>query len=51
MSRQRPWIAEEFYRLGKQPLLEGFTACLRRLDEAGAIACPHPEVAAHSSSA
>ena len=46
-SRQRPWIAEEFYRLGKQPLLEGFTACLRRLDEAGAIACRHPEVAAH----
>jgi len=46
-SRQRPWIAEEFYRLGKQPLLEGFTDCLRRLDEAGAIACRHPEVAAH----
>lgn len=46
-SRQRPWIAEEFYRLGKQPLLEGFTVCLRRLDEAGAIACRHPEIAAH----
>lgn len=46
-SRQRPWIAEEFYRLGKQPLLEGFTACLRRLNEAGAIACKHPEIAAH----
>ena len=46
-SRQRPWIAEEFYRLGKQPLLEGFIACLNRLDEGGAIACKHPEVAAH----
>lgn len=46
-SRQRPWIAEEFYRLGKQPLLEGFTQCLRRLDEAGVIACQHPEIAAH----
>lgn len=46
-SRQRSWIAEEFYRLGKQPLLEGFTACLRRLDEAGAIACRNPEIAAH----
>ena len=46
-SRQRPWIAEEFYRLGKQPLLEGFTACLRGLNEAGAIACRHPEIAAH----
>ena len=46
-SRQRPWIAEEFYRLGKQPLLEGFTACLRRLDETGVIACKHPGIAAH----
>lgn len=46
-SRQRPWIAEEFYRLGKQPLLEGFVGCLRRLNEAGVIACRHPEVAAH----
>ncbi len=46
-SRQRPWIAEEFYRLGKQPLLEGFITCLHRLDEAGAIACRHPEIAAH----
>lgn len=46
-SRQRPWIAEEFYRLGKQPLLEGFINCLHRLDEAGAIACRHPEIAAH----
>ena len=46
-SRQRPWIAEEFYRLGKQPLLEGFIGCLRRLNEGGVIACRHPEVAAH----
>ena len=46
-SLQRPWIAEEFYRLGKQPLLEGFTSCLRRMNEAGLIACPHLDIAAH----
>ena len=46
-SRQRPWIAEEFYRLGKEPLLEGFITCLHRLDEAGAIACERPDIAAH----
>lgn len=46
-SRQRPWIAEDFYRLGKRPLLEGFVACLRQLDKAGLIACAQPLVAAH----
>lgn len=46
-SHQRPWIAEEFYRIGKRPLLDGFTVCLRRLDEAGMIACAQPLIAAH----
>ena len=46
-SRQRPWVAEEFYRLGKQPLLEGFVACLQRLHEAGLIVCYFPDLAAH----
>ena len=46
-SHSRPWIAEEFYRLGKQPLLEGLVACLQRLDGAGLIACGQPLVAAH----
>lgn len=46
-SHDRPWIAEEFHRLGKRPLLEGLAACLQRLDGAGLIACPHPVVAAH----
>ena len=46
-SHGRPWIAEEFYRLGKQPLLHGFVACLQRLDGAGLIACGQPLVAAH----
>lgn len=46
-SHSRPWIAEEFYRLGKQPLLQGLVACLRRLDGAGLTACKQPLVAAH----
>ena len=46
-SHGRPWIAEEFYRLGKRPLLEGFIACLQRLHAAGLIVCPQPLVAAH----
>ncbi|MBL1101031.1 TetR/AcrR family transcriptional regulator [Streptomyces coffeae] len=46
-SRRAPWIAEEFYRIGKEPLIRAFTACLRGMDEAGSIACPHPELAAH----
>jgi len=46
-SHSRPWVAEEFYRLGKQPLLQGFVACLQRLDGDGLIACGQPVVAAH----
>ncbi len=46
-SHSRPWIAEEFYRLGKQPLLEALVACLQRLDGVGQIACGQPLVAAH----
>ncbi|MFD1657788.1 TetR/AcrR family transcriptional regulator [Streptomyces caeni] len=46
-SRRAPWIADEFYRLGKEPLIRAFEAGLRDLDEAGTIRCPSPEVAAH----
>lgn len=46
-SRRAPWIAEEFYRLGKEPLLRAFAGCLRDMAEAGAIDCPSPELAAH----
>lgn len=46
-SHSRPWVAEEFYRLGKQPLLQGLVACLQRLDGAGLVACGQPLVAAH----
>ncbi|MEU0506516.1 TetR/AcrR family transcriptional regulator [Nocardia sp. NPDC005998] len=46
-SRRAPWIAEEFYRLGKQPLMQALAACLQQMSEAGTIACPSPELAAH----
>lgn len=46
-SRRLPWIAEQFYRLGKAPLVETFTACLRDMAQNGVIDCPHPELAAH----
>jgi len=46
-SRRSPWIAEEFYRLGKQPLLTALTALLAQLTQAELLACPQPEVAAH----
>ena len=46
-SRERPWIAEEFYRLGKGPLMRAFTAALGRLHGEGRLACPEPRIAAH----
>ncbi|MGW7695490.1 TetR/AcrR family transcriptional regulator [Streptomyces asiaticus] len=46
-SRRSPWIAEEFYRVGKEPLTKALTDCLRRLHETGKINCPSPGLAAH----
>jgi AcrR family transcriptional regulator len=46
-SRQRPWIADGFYRCGKEPILKGFTAALAAMASKGMIACAHPELAAH----
>lgn len=46
-SRRLPWIAEEFYRLGKQPLLLGFANCLKQLDARGLLDCKAPEFATH----
>ena len=36
-----------FYRLGKQPLLNGFIECLQRLNHARLIECAKPVIAAH----
>ena len=46
-SHERPWIAEEFYRLGKQPLLDGFVVCLQRWDAARLVTCAQPVIAAN----
>jgi len=46
-SRRLPWIAEEFYRVGKQPLVAGFSECLRRLNARGLLDCKDPQFATH----
>ena len=46
-SRERPWIAEDFFRLGKQPLLIGLTDCIQRLQDARLLDCPRPVIAAN----
>lgn len=46
-SRRLPWIAHDFYRLGKEPALAAFAAALGAMTEAGALACPDAELAAH----
>jgi len=46
-SRRLPWIAEDFYRVGKAPLLEGLAVALGRLTEAGLLNCPDTFLAAH----
>ncbi len=46
-SRRAPWIAEEFYRLGKQPVLTALTALLTQLTETKLLTCADPELAAH----
>ncbi|MGW5442942.1 TetR/AcrR family transcriptional regulator [Streptomyces asiaticus] len=46
-SRRSPWIAEEFYRVGKEPLTRALIECLQRLHETGKINCPSPGLAAH----
>ena len=45
-SRHSPWVAEDFYRLGKQPLLRMLTDLLARLTHARLLACPDPHIAA-----
>lgn len=45
-SRRIPWVAEEFYRVGKAPLTKALADCLQRLNETGEINCPSPALAA-----
>jgi TetR/AcrR family transcriptional regulator of autoinduction and epiphytic fitness len=46
-ARRLPWIAEEFYRLGKEPLLKAFASGLARMTERGLLRCADPQLAAH----
>jgi TetR/AcrR family transcriptional regulator of autoinduction and epiphytic fitness len=46
-SRRLPWIGQEFYRLGKQPLLRAFVDCIRKMVDDNQLSCPNPELAAH----
>lgn len=46
-SRRLPWIGQEFYRLGKQPLLRAFVGCIETMIEDRQLSCPNPELAAH----
>lgn len=46
-SRRLPWIAEEFYRLGKAPLMRALSACLDEMVRRGQIDCPDTGLAAH----
>ncbi|MEH3131652.1 MAG: TetR/AcrR family transcriptional regulator [Mycolicibacterium neoaurum] len=46
-SRHSPWIAEEFYRVGKAPLLRSLVGRLDALVADGQLACPSTELAAH----
>ncbi len=46
-QRQRPWIADEFYRCGKEPILKTFAMALTAMAKKRMIRCAHPELAAH----
>ncbi|MDT6985575.1 TetR/AcrR family transcriptional regulator [Streptomyces lusitanus] len=45
-SARLPWIAEEFYRLGKGPVAAAFTDRLDALVRAGRLRCPDTRLAA-----
>lgn len=46
-SRRLPWIAEDFYRVGKAPLLDALALVLGRLVEKGSLHCADTVLAAH----
>jgi TetR/AcrR family transcriptional regulator, regulator of autoinduction and epiphytic fitness len=46
-SRRLPWIGQEFYRLGKQPLLSAFVRCIQRMIDDRQLSYPNPNLAAH----
>ncbi|MDA9406164.1 TetR/AcrR family transcriptional regulator [Bradyrhizobium sp. CCBAU 45384] len=46
-SRRLPWIAAEFYRAGKEPVLKTFAKALAAMTKKGRLSCKDPELAAH----
>lgn len=46
-SRRSPWIGQEFYKVGKRPLLLALARELEGLTRKGSLDCPRPEIAAH----
>lgn len=45
-SGRRPWIADEFYRLGKEPVVTAFVGCIDDLVRGGRLRCPDSYLAA-----
>lgn len=45
-SARHPWIADEFYRLGKEPVVAAFTERLDALVRDGQLDCPDTRLAA-----
>ncbi|MBT9372621.1 TetR/AcrR family transcriptional regulator [Rhizobium sp. CSW-27] len=46
-SRRAPWIGQEFYEVGKKPLLLALAHELESLTQNGILRCSRPEIAAH----
>lgn len=45
-SARLPWIADEFYRLGKEPVVAAFVECLDGLVHSGRLRCADTSLAA-----
>ncbi|MBO2463571.1 TetR/AcrR family transcriptional regulator [Actinomadura violacea] len=45
-SGRQPWIADEFYRIGKGPVVTAFVGCLDGLVSSGRLRCPDTYLAA-----
>ena len=44
-SRRLPWVAEEFYRAGKKPIVDAFSLALADMVGAGLLCCEKPALA------
>jgi TetR/AcrR family transcriptional regulator, regulator of autoinduction and epiphytic fitness len=46
-SRRNPWIAQEFYRRGKAPVVHALTSYIANATARGLLICQYPEFAAY----